>query len=69
MIKLLNLEFKLRHQEFQTTTTSKFQELWNDQYYSDVTLATADDKQIRAHKIILCSNSAFDCMTVTSVII
>ena len=43
---------------------------WNDlnekgknyTWQADVTLATADDKQIRAHKIILCSNSAFECM-------
>ena len=42
---------------------------WNDlnekgknyTWQADVTLATADDKQIRAHQIILCSNSAFDC--------
>ena len=37
------------------------QELLNVQYYSDVTLTTADDRHVGAHKIALCYNGAFDC--------
>ena len=33
--------------------------MWQDRYYTDVTLATMDDKQIKAHKLILSSNSNF----------
>ena len=36
-----------------------FKELWKDQDFTDVTLATVDDKQIRAHKVILSSFSPF----------
>ena len=36
-----------------------FKELWNYQDFTDVTLATVDDKQIRAHKVILSSFSPF----------
>ena len=46
----------------ETTTESIqhiFKELWKDQDFTDVTLATADDQQIRAHKVILSSCSPF----------
>ena len=33
------------------------QDLFNDTHFTDITLATADDKQIQAHKIILSSFS------------
>ena len=52
-------EFYLGYKYFQTNAAKTFQGLWNDQNYSDVTLATGDDKVIRAHKIILSSSSAF----------
>ena len=45
--------------EFQTNAAKIFPELWNDQYMSDVTLATGYNKQIRAHKIVLSSSSTF----------
>ena len=53
------MELYLSYEYFQTNAAKTFQGLWNDQNYSDVILATGDDKVVRAHKIILCSNSAF----------
>ena len=44
---------------FETNAPNTFQKLWNDQDFSDVTLATVDDQQIRAHKVILSSCSEF----------
>jgi hypothetical protein len=34
-------------------------ELWQEQYFTDITLATSDDQQISAHKIVLSSFSPF----------
>ena len=53
------MEFIFGYKGFQTNAAKTFEELWNDQYMSDVTLATGDDKRITAHKIILSSSSAF----------
>ena len=53
------MAFILGYEYFQTNASKSFQELLNDQYLSDVTLVTGDDRLIRAHKIILCSSSAF----------
>lgn len=53
------MEFKIGYKDFQTNAKDVFQALWNDRQFSDVTLVTGDDKEIRAHKIILCSNSIF----------
>ena len=36
-----------------------FGDFWNDKHFSDVTLATMDDRQITAHKVILSSCSSF----------
>ena len=47
----------LHWDHFETNATNTFQKLWNDQDFSDVTLATVDDQQIRAHKVILSSCS------------
>ena len=33
--------------------------LWNDQDFADVTLITSDNKQIRAHRVILSFGSTF----------
>ena len=30
-----------------------FKQLWNDREFTDVTLSTVDDLQIKAHKVIL----------------
>ena len=44
---------------FQTNAAKILQELWNDQYHFDVTLAIGDDKLIRPHKIVLSLSSEF----------
>ena len=44
---------------FETNAPKMFRNLWNDQDFADVTLATVDDQQIRAHKVILSSCSQF----------
>ena len=36
-----------------------FADFWNDKHFADVTLATKDDRQITAHKVILSSCSPF----------
>ena len=48
---------KLGWDQFETNAPNTFRNLWNDQYYSDITLAAVDDQQIRAHKVILSSCS------------
>ena len=50
---------ELRWDNFETNAPNTFIKLWNDQDFADVTLATVDDKQIRAHKVILSSCSQF----------
>ena len=44
---------------FETNAPNTFRNLWNDQDFADVTLATVDDQQVRAHKVILSSCSQF----------
>ena len=44
---------------FKLNATSTFKNLWNDQDFADVTLASVDDQQIRVHKVILSSCSYF----------
>ena len=53
------MKFVFGQNDYLTNATQTFQELWNDQDCADVTLATVDDKQVRAHKIILSSGSTF----------
>ena len=43
--------------EFQQNFTSSFQELWKENYLSDITLVCDDDQHIQAHKIILTTCS------------
>ena len=43
---------------YENNVIKSFQELWNEDF-SDVTLATSDDKQVKAHKIILSASSTF----------
>ena len=40
---------------FPINTPQTFQKLWNDQAFTDVTLATLNNQHVRAHKIILSS--------------
>ena len=44
---------------FEIDIPNAFKQLWKDKDFADVTLATVDDHQIRAHKIILSSCSNF----------
>ena len=48
---------ELHWDHFETNAPNMFRNLWNDQDFADVTLATVDDHQIRAHKVILSSCS------------
>ena len=50
---------KLCWEKFETNAPDTFRKLWNDQYFADVTLATVDDQQIKAHKVILSFCSQF----------
>jgi hypothetical protein len=50
---------ELRWKEHGTNALNTFKELWGDQDFADVTLATADDRQIKAHKVIISSCSPF----------
>ena len=49
----------LKWNNFENICPSAFRQLWEDQDFADVTLATEDGHQIRAHKIILSSCSSF----------
>ena len=48
---------ELHWDNFETNAPNTFRKLWNDQDFADVTLATVDGEQIRAHKVILSSCS------------
>ena len=45
--------------DFETNAPNTIKELWNDQNFTDVTLATVDGHQINVHKVILSSCSQF----------
>ena len=45
------------HQEFEGFTGSTFKVLFSDQDFTDVTLVCNEDKQMKAHKVILSSSS------------
>ena len=44
---------------FAQNASTSITNMWQDRYYTDVTLVTMDDKQIKAHKLILSSSSNF----------
>jgi hypothetical protein len=50
---------ELRWNDHGTNAPDTFKQLWGDQDFADVTLATADDRQIKAHKVIISSCSPF----------
>ena len=52
-------KFCLKWSEFETNIREFFRELRDDQNQFDVTLATDDDYQIQAHKLILSAGSKF----------
>ena len=45
--------------DFSANVPNTFRQFWNDKDFTDVTLATEDDQQISAHKVILSSFSQF----------
>ena len=51
--------FNLSWPDFETCTSSVFKDLLEDELFTDVTLACEDNKQIKAHKVILSSCSSF----------
>ena len=55
----LSGSFKLAWDEFETTAGNSFRELWEEQHFTNVTLVCDDEKQIKAHKVVLSSSSAF----------
>ena len=57
---MIHLEkFHLAWDKFQVTARTTFNNLFEDQDFTDVTLVCEDDKQIKAHKVILSSSSSF----------
>ena len=50
---------QLANSDFRSSATNTLKKLWNDTNFADVTLATADNTQIHAHKIILSTFSPF----------
>jgi len=45
--------------DFEATVRNTFSQLWGETAFTDVTLVTEDDQEIRAHKVILSSASDF----------
>ena len=52
-------DITISHPGFQVQAQQTVRSLWTDEDFADVTLASADDKQMRAHKAILSSCSPF----------
>ena len=51
--------FQLSWEEFEAAAGHSYKELYEEQNFTNVTLACDDGKQIKAHKVILASSSAF----------
>ena len=45
--------------QLETRAESTLRKLWGDEYFTDVTLVTEDNRHIKAHKVILSSFSEF----------
>jgi len=58
-------KFCLKWSEFETNIREFFRDLREDQNQFDVTLATDDEYQIQAHKLILSAGSKFFCNIMT----
>ena len=52
-------DITIAHPGFEARAQQTLRSLWSDDDFADVTLATADDQQIKAHKAILSSASPF----------
>ena len=50
-------DFKFSWDDFEATAPNTFRQLWKDEDFADVTLATQDYVQIKAHKVILSASS------------
>jgi hypothetical protein len=51
--KMSAQRFNLTWDQIETSVGNSFRELLNDKDFTDVTLVTADDEQIKAHKAVL----------------
>jgi len=49
----------ITNNQFTDLATKTFNDLIDDQLFTDVTLVTADDKQVKAHKVVLGASSKF----------
>ena len=49
----------LRWNDFETNISSTYLDLKDDKDFADVTLVSADDQQVEAHKVILAASSPF----------
>ena len=52
-------KFSLKWNDFQTNVVSSFSRLRSQSNYTDVTLVSADKKQISAHQVVLATSSGF----------
>jgi len=50
--KMTNTKLGISWRDFEVNAPQTFRQLWNDQDFADITLATEDGQQIRAHKDI-----------------
>jgi hypothetical protein len=57
--KMKSDKMLLTWDDHKVNASSNYRQLWGDQEFADVTLASEDNKQIRAHKVILGSCSPF----------
>ena len=55
--KMVDSKILLALNDFDSRAPNTFRKLWNDKDFTDVTLATVDNQQIRAHKVILSFGS------------
>jgi len=58
-IKMEAEKMQITWNDYQNNASDLIRLLWNDRDFSDVTLATVDDQQIKAHKVVLSSCSSF----------
>ena len=57
--KMHSEKFTIQWDDFQSNFSKEVAELFNDVDFTDVILATADNKQLKAHNVILNSSSLF----------
>ena len=57
--KMTAQKITLSWNEFDVSASSTIRQLWLDQDFTDVTLVTEDERQFKAHKVVLISSSLF----------